>query len=104
MSTNVWLGHVSYSNILNVMDNKKTLKPGQLATVKIGEIFGEQGKISEERVIVRASKKVTNSCFSCYIKNSYLPCHCFISLKKCKEMFGLDSFPIVVYEKTVFNT
>ena len=85
------------------MKNNKTLKPGQLATVK-SKLLRAQDKALETRTIVRASKKVTHSCFSCYMQNGYLPCHLFMSVKKCLNMFGWDIFPIVVYEKTVFNT
>lgn len=84
------------------MENK-TLKPGQLATVK-SKLIRAQGKALETRAIVRASKKVTHSCLSCYLQNDYLPCHRFMPVEKCREMFGPDIFPIVVYEKTVFNT
>ena len=54
------------------MENK-TLKPGQLATVK-SKLIRAQGKALETRAIVRASKKVTHSCLSCYLQNDYLPC------------------------------
>lgn len=86
------------------MGNKKTLKPGQLATVKSGEIFGIQGKTFEIRAVVRASKKVVLPCYNCHRQNNYIPCHLFMSVEKCLNMFGWDIFPIVVYEKTVFNT
>lgn len=104
MSSNVWLGYVPYSNILDIMENNKTLKPGQLATLK--------SKVFETRVIVRTSKKVTRggTCFSCFLRNSKAPCKYkyLISVERCREMFGPDMFPIVVngivYEKSIFDT
>ena len=88
------------------MENKKTLKPGQLATVKSGKIFGRQGEIVEMRGIVRASKEFDEPCCKCYQQNgSRRPCRLLMPLEKCQQMFGWHMFPIVVYnEKTVFNT
>jgi hypothetical protein len=71
------------------MENKKTLKPGQLATVK--------SRITGMRGIVRASKKVTYPCHKCFLQNNNIPpCMCIMLMEECQQMFGWDMFPIVI--------
>jgi len=70
------------------MDNKKTLKPGQLATLK-NETLGI-------RAIVRANKKVVSACHDCFLQRYGHPCGRLMPVEKCQELFGADMFPMVI--------
>lgn len=71
------------------MENK-TLKPGQLATIK-DKIFG-----THIRAIVRASKEVAIPCRDCRIQNKHTPCYYLISREECMQVFDRLMFPIVI--------
>lgn len=74
------------------MENK-TLKPGQLATIK--------DEFTGVRSIMRASKEFDEPCHKCCLQNDNvprgMPCRSIMSMEKCRQMFGWHMFPIVIF-------